>query len=407
MVLAMLSTLFVGCKDKNKGDGDIAVIEVKDYGTIKVQLYPDIAPITVENFKGLVKDGFYDGLIFHRVIKDFMIQGGDPEGTGLGGSGKTIKGEFSANGVENDLSHKRGVISMARNNDMNGASSQFFICHKDSTHLDGQYAAFGEVIEGIEVVDKIASVSVDSGDKPIEDVVIDTIYLEGAKKSSEKATEPSETADPEALTPKGEGIEDKIKNVVKAEIEMEDGGVIKLDLYPDIAPVTVNNFVKLAKDGFYDGLIFHRVIKDFMIQGGGFDTANNHKETDSIVGEFSANGIENNLLHTRGVISMARMTTPLDSASGQFFICHVDYPSLNGQYAAFGIVTEGMDIVDKIASVQTDGNDKPLENIVIKTIRITSEIAETEENTEETAAIETGVVTMETTDPAINENLNK
>jgi len=104
---------------------------------------------------------------------------------------------------------------------------------------------------------------------------------------------------------------------------------------------------------------------------------------------------------------MARMTTPLDSASGQFFICHVDYPSLNGQYAAFGIVTEGMDIVDKIASVQTDGNDKPLENIVIKTIRITSEIAETEENTEETAAIETGVVTMETTDPAINENLNK
>ena len=136
-------------------------------GIILVELYPDIAPITVENFQNLVNEKFYDGLIFHRVIKDFMIQGGDPEGTGLGGSSKTIKGEFKNNGVNNDLSHTRGVISMARNSiSMDSASSQFFIVQKDSTYLDGDYAAFGKVIAGMDVVDKIASVNVDSNDKP-------------------------------------------------------------------------------------------------------------------------------------------------------------------------------------------------------------------------------------------------
>lgn len=130
-------------------------IEVKDYGTIKVELYADIAPITVTNFINLAQEGFYDGLTFHRIISGFMIQGGDPEGTGMGGSDKTIKGEFSSNGVENSLSHKRGVISMARSSDPDSASSQFFIMHQDSPYLDGEYAAFGEVTEGIEIVDKI------------------------------------------------------------------------------------------------------------------------------------------------------------------------------------------------------------------------------------------------------------
>ena len=136
-------------------------------GIILVELYPNVAPITVENFQNLVNEKFYDGLIFHRVIKDFMIQGGDPEGTGLGGSSKTIKGEFKNNGVNNDLSHTRGVISMARNSiSMDSASSQFFIVQKDSTYLDGDYATFGKVIAGMDVVDKIANVNVDSNDKP-------------------------------------------------------------------------------------------------------------------------------------------------------------------------------------------------------------------------------------------------
>ncbi len=132
-------------------------IEVADYGTIKVELDGDTAPITVDNFLTLAEDGFYDGLTFHRIMDGFMIQGGDPEGTGFGGSENTITGEFSANGVENDISHVRGVISMARAQDYDSASSQFFIVHADSTFLDGQYAAFGHVTEGMEVVDAIAA----------------------------------------------------------------------------------------------------------------------------------------------------------------------------------------------------------------------------------------------------------
>ncbi len=131
-------------------------IDVKDYGKINLKLDDTYAPITVQNFLNLVNEGFYDGLTFHRIMEGFMIQGGDPQGTGMGGSDITIKGEFSSNGVENPLSHKRGVISMARSNDPDSASSQFFIVHADSTFLDGNYAAFGEVTSGMDVVDKIA-----------------------------------------------------------------------------------------------------------------------------------------------------------------------------------------------------------------------------------------------------------
>ncbi len=132
-----------------------AEIEVKDYGTIKVELDADVAPISTANFLNLAKSGFYDGLTFHRIISGFMIQGGDPNGDGTGGSEETIKGEFLSNGVENSISHKRGVISMARSNDPDSASSQFFLMHADSPHLDGEYAAFGHVTEGIEIVDQI------------------------------------------------------------------------------------------------------------------------------------------------------------------------------------------------------------------------------------------------------------
>ena len=178
-VILILCLLMCGCsKDTSKGTIEKISYEetneITNYvklettkGIILVELYPDVAPITVENFQNLVNEKFYDGLIFHRVIKDFMIQGGDPEGTGLGGSSKTIKGEFKNNGVNNDLSHTRGVISMARNSiSMDSASSQFFIVQKDSIYLDGDYAAFGKVIAGMDVVDKIASVNVDSNDKP-------------------------------------------------------------------------------------------------------------------------------------------------------------------------------------------------------------------------------------------------
>lgn len=159
----MMVFVLAGCGGAADSGKHHVEIQVKDYGTIKVELDADTAPISVSNFIKLAKDGFYDGLTFHRIISGFMIQGGDPSGNGTGGSDETIKGEFSANGVENGISHVRGVISMARSQDYDSASSQFFIMHTDAPSLDGQYAAFGKVTEGMEIVDKICE------DTPVTD----------------------------------------------------------------------------------------------------------------------------------------------------------------------------------------------------------------------------------------------
>ena len=178
----MVCTLITACGDKTektpentaapeasaditqKEENKILVeITMKDGGKMQLELYPDVAPATVENFVKLVNDGFYDGLTFHRIIKGFMIQGGDPEGTGMGGSKDTIKGEFKQNGVQNDLKHTRGVISMARSQNPNSASSQFFIMHDDAPYLDGQYAAFGKMVSGFEELDKLAETPVQDG----------------------------------------------------------------------------------------------------------------------------------------------------------------------------------------------------------------------------------------------------
>jgi len=183
--LMLAGIVLTGCSGNKESSGDIGElgetvmvqIEMENGGIIKLELYPEAAPITVENFVKLAKSGFYDGLIFHRVIKDFMIQGGDPEGTGMGGAKDKIKGEFAVNGWKNPISHTRGVISMARSRAYDSASSQFFIVHADSTYLDGQYAAFGKVTEGMDVVDEIAGVATDKNDRPREDVVIKSITV--------------------------------------------------------------------------------------------------------------------------------------------------------------------------------------------------------------------------------------
>jgi len=155
----------------------IVTIKIQNRPDILVELYPEIAPNTVANFVDLVSKGFYDGLIFHRVIKGFMLQGGCPQKNGMGGPGYGIKGEFSKNGFKNDLVHTEGVISMARSQHMDSAGSQFFIMHKNSPHLDGLYAGFGKVIEGLEVVDAIANVKTDGRDKPLDDVVIESMTV--------------------------------------------------------------------------------------------------------------------------------------------------------------------------------------------------------------------------------------
>jgi peptidyl-prolyl cis-trans isomerase B (cyclophilin B) len=155
----------------------MVIIEMEDGGIIKIELDEKAAPLTAANFTKLVSEGFYDGLTFHRIIPGFMIQGGDPEGTGCGGSKDTIKGEFASNGVDNPLKHSRGVISMARATDPNSASSQFFIMHADAPYLDGNYAAFGKVTEGMDVVDRIANVKTDFRDKPAQPVVMKKVYI--------------------------------------------------------------------------------------------------------------------------------------------------------------------------------------------------------------------------------------
>lgn len=156
----------------------IITFEMENGDIMKAELYPQVAPNTVNNFISLVNKGFYDGLIFHRVINGFMIQGGDPEGTGMGGPGYGIKGEFAQNGFANDLKHSAGVLSMARSMMPNSAGSQFFIMHKDAPHLDGAYAAFGKIIEGMDVVNKIAEVATDYNDRPMEDQRMKTVTVE-------------------------------------------------------------------------------------------------------------------------------------------------------------------------------------------------------------------------------------
>jgi len=156
----------------------VATIVFKDFGTVEAELYPHVAPNTVANFISLANSGFYDGLTFHRIIKDFMIQGGDPDGSGMGGPGYSIKGEFNKNKFKNDLSHTEGILSMARGQHKDSAGSQFFIVTKDAPHLDGQYASFGKVISGMDIVHKIENVETGNNDAPIEKVIIESIKID-------------------------------------------------------------------------------------------------------------------------------------------------------------------------------------------------------------------------------------
>lgn len=189
VTIAMSSLVLVGCGNSDKtenpengisGDSSlpIATIEVKGMGTIKAELYPEIAPNTVNNFIDLSNKGFYDGLTFHRVIQDFMIQGGCPEGTGMGDPGYAIKGEFANNGFQNELKHTEGVLSMARSGQPDSAGSQFFIMTETASHLDGDYAAFGKVIEGMDVIDKIEAVETGANDSPVKTVEIKSIKVD-------------------------------------------------------------------------------------------------------------------------------------------------------------------------------------------------------------------------------------
>lgn len=389
--LCMLTLCLSSCKNSAEGEldhvkttdtqTDYVLLEVEDYGKILIRLFPDVAPETVKNFKKLVSENFYDGIIFHRVIENFMIQGGDPDGNGMGGSDKTITGEFTSNGFTNNLLHVRGTVSMARTDDPNSASSQFFIMHKTTSSLDGDYAAFGHVIKGMTVVDAIASVYTDTNNKPTKDVVIKSIrFVDPSsievdtsvssdifEESKEKETL-SEYLDFEQIDLSEISSLDNVSKAVDKTnyvmLDIEDYGKVVIRLFPEVAPITVANFKELVDDGFYDGLTFHRIIENFMIQGGNPEGDGSGGSDEEIYGEFTSNGFENNLEHIRGVVSMARSNDP-DSASSQFFIVHKDSPHLNGSYAAFGYVVYGMDVVDEIAATDTYSDDQPIQKVTI------------------------------------------
>lgn len=436
---------------KTDGESEFVVIRVKDFGDIVAVLRSDVAPKSVKNFQGLVSSGFYKDLIFHRVIKDFMIQGGGMDANGNSKESDTILGEFQSNGFSNNLLHEAGVLSMARTSVMDSASSQFFIMHKYSSWLDGEYAAFGYVLAGLDVVNSIATQSTDSSDRPVNDIVISDVFfvepIEGtgigsetkyvahahtysewenvneascaeAGKDKRSCTECglvefrttdklahtfvngtcivcgkyNFTADLDTasgninteLTGAGTDIDmEKVKGQINAygytdfvrtdeqtdfiAITVKDYGDIVIALRSDVAPETVEAFKKLVSEEFYSNIIFHRVIKDFVIQAGAYMQNGDTKSADKIHGEFSKNGFENNLSHVKGVISMAR-ASDLDSASSQFFIVHKESDYLDNDYAAFGYVLTGLETVDSIANVSTSGSNKPVEDVVIEEI---------------------------------------
>jgi len=351
LVVALLGFMLTGCQAERPNP--VVTIEMAAGGTIKIELDPDAAPNTVNNFIKLVQDGFYNGQVFHRIIPDFMIQGGCPEGDGTGGPGHTIMGEFLANGVRNPLKHERGVISMARGQLFDSAGSQFFIMHRNRPNLDGNYAAFGRVISGMEIVDRIVGGPSDQAKdglalEPREVMQRVTVDTFGVQYEAPVVIERRAATGAAAQ---------RAKPVVT--MEMAAGGTIKIELDPDAAPNTVNNFIKLVQDGFYNGLVFHRIIPGFMIQGGCPEGKGTGDPGYAIRGEFEANGVRNPLLHERGVISMARSQHP-DSAGSQFFIMHAAAPHLDRQYAAFGRVISGMEVVDRIVKGPAS-NDLALE----------------------------------------------
>jgi cyclophilin family peptidyl-prolyl cis-trans isomerase len=305
-------------------------------GNIVIELFPDVAPKHVANFDSLVRVKLFDSTAFHRVIPGFMIQGGDPASKPSSGISKSlwgggIPGQRTVPAEFNSISHKRGIISAARTNDPNSATSQFFICHGDPTFLDGKYTVFGQVVSGMDVVDSICKV-------PLE------------MSSSGEQASPKETI---RMT-----IIPKLQYVISATHAGKSLGNIVIETLPELAPKHVANFDSLVAVSFYDSTAFHRVIGGFMIQGGDPASKPSSGRSKNLWGggmpgqttvpaEFSSPSVAR---HTRGTVSAARTNDP-NSATSQFFICHADTPQLDGQYSIWGKVVSGMEVVDAITTV--------------------------------------------------------
>ena len=409
-------------------NGDkIAEIKFKGYDSIvKIRLFPEYAELGVENFVGLANDGFYDGLTFHRVIKDFMIQGGDPLGTG--GGGKSLWGSSFDGGTDPHLIHLPGAVAYANSGTTASNSSQFYIVTGEETSdevfsyyeqngllfsdnaknlykqyggtpfLDGNYTVFGQVFDGLDVVYQIQCLATDANDKPLDDVIIESIRIteyngEELKWYISDYTDFDNPANHDAANFTAPEIGDEIINM-----NIRDYGTVKIRLFPEYLSAASENFIELAKKGYYDGLTFHRVINDFMIQGG--DPNGDGTGGESANGGKFDGGKYFNLLHVAGALAYANSQGTATDGS-QFYIvtgepCTDDYftqleaygislsdkakeaykkagygyPSLDGNYTVFGQVIDGLDVVFEVQKTETDDSDKPKTDVIIDSVTV-------------------------------------
>lgn len=411
-------------------DDTIITMNIRDYGTVKIRLFPEYADKGVENFIGLAEKGYYDGLTFHRVINDFMIQGGDPNGNGTGGE-STWGGKFDG-GTDPHLIHVAGALAYANSGATSTNGSQFYIvtgkvCTDDDIeyyrsagyniseeaksiyttaggvpYLDGNYTVFGQVFEGLDLIFQIQQVSTDTGnDKPMQDVIIDSVTVDKYNNEELKwyITDYdgfSQSANEENTFP----VENvPVKNFTEPEIgdkiismTIKDYGEVKFRLFPEYAEKGVENFIGLAEQGYYDGLTFHRIINDFMIQGG--DPEGTGRGGESIWGGSFDGGTDPRLIHSAGAVAYANSGSTSTNTS-QFYIVTGDVyeqedlskynftddsmeiystvggaPWLDGSYTVFGQVYDGLNIIFELQKVNTDENDKPMEDVIIESMRV-------------------------------------
>lgn len=417
-------------------DDTIITMNIRDYGTVKIRLFPEYADKGVENFIGLAEKGYYDGLTFHRVINDFMIQGGDPNGNGTGGE-SMWGGKFDG-GTDPHLIHAAGALAYANSGATSTNGSQFYIvtgkvCTADDIeyyreagyniseeaeaiyttaggvpYLDGSYTVFGQVFEGLDIIFQIQQVSTDTGnDKPMKDVIIDSVTVD--KYNDEELNwyisdyeSYSASAEIEAETLPVENV--PVKNFTEPEIgdkiismTLKDYGEVKFRLFPEYADKGVENFIGLAEQGYYDGLTFHRIINDFMIQGG--DPEGTGRGGESIWGEKFEGGTDAHLIHAAGAVAYANSGATSTNGS-QFYIVtgevyddegmatYENYgysftdeakqiyetaggtPFLDGGYTVFGQVYDGLDVIFEVQQVTTDENDKPVEDVIIESMKV-------------------------------------
>lgn len=340
-------------------DNPIVKINFDTGESIYLELFYNYAPQSVLDFLYVIENGLYDNTLLDKVIPSNLIQFGNDIEVDFG-----VYGEFLYNNYNNPISFQRGIIGLVRDTDLYSANTQAFICMSNYDTLDGYFAAFGGIIKGFDVLDSFNSVDTDISHQPIDD-----IYIESIEILSYGITDMDDFVQIDLDYQSPDLYLDDSNPRVEITVSGYEETII-VELFPDVAPVTVSNFLMLVNQEFYDGLIFHRIIDDFMIQGGDPLGTGAGGSSQSIFGEFKNNGFNNNLSHYDGVISMARNGYDYDSASSQFFIMDSDYNSLDGDYAAFGYVVSGLDIVHFISSVETDSNDKPLTDVIIESIRV-------------------------------------